>query len=53
MNASRRGGFVHDYPKGVRLSRKEMLRVEEEVLRLPDLDDWVLDIPGDILPPLG
>jgi hypothetical protein len=42
-----------DYPKGVRLSRKEMLRVEEEVLRLPDLDDWFLDIPGDILPPLG
>jgi transposase len=42
-----------DYPKGVSLSRKEMLSVEEEVLRLPDLDDWFLDIPGDILPPLG
>jgi hypothetical protein len=41
------------YPKGVRLTKKEMLLVEEEVLRLPDLDDWFLDIPGDILPPLG
>ena len=41
------------YPKGVRLSKKEMVRVEEEVLRLPELDDWFLDIPGDILPPLG
>jgi hypothetical protein len=41
------------YPKGVRLSKKEMLLVEEDVLRLPDLDDWFIDIPGDILPPLG
>jgi hypothetical protein len=34
------------YPKGVRLSKKEMLEVEKEVRRLPDLDDWFVDIPG-------
>lgn len=41
------------YPKGVRLPKKEMLLVEEEVNRLPDLDDWFVDIPGHELPPLG
>jgi Rhodopirellula transposase DDE domain len=41
------------YPKGVRLAKKEMLQVEDEVKRLPDLDDWFVDIPGHELPPLG
>jgi hypothetical protein len=41
------------YPKGVRLPKKDMLQVEEEVKRLPDLDDWFVDIPGHELPPLG
>lgn len=41
------------YPRGVRLCRAEMLRVEKEVSRLPDLDDWFLDIPGDGRPTLG
>lgn len=41
------------YPKGVRLTKKEMAQVEEEVTRLPDLDDWFVDIPGHELPPLG
>jgi hypothetical protein len=41
------------YPKGIRLPKKEMLLVEEEVNRLPDLDDWFVDIPGHELPPLG
>ena len=41
------------YPKGIRLPKKEMLQVEEEVNRLPNLDDWFVDIPGHELPPLG
>jgi hypothetical protein len=41
------------YPKGIRLSRKEMLQVEQEVKRLPDLDDWFVDIPGHELSFLG
>lgn len=41
------------YPKGVRLPKKEMLLVEKEVSRLPDLDDWFVDIPGHEMPPLG
>ena len=40
------------YPKGVRLSKKEMLEVEAEVERLPDLCDWFVDIHGD-QPSLG
>jgi hypothetical protein len=34
------------YPKGVRLPKSEMLQVEKEVQRLPDLDNWFVDIPG-------
>ena len=34
------------YPKGVRLPKSEMLQVEKEVQRLPDLGDWFVDIPG-------
>jgi hypothetical protein len=41
------------YPTGIRLPKKEMLQVEQEVKRLPDLDDWFVDIPGHELPPLG
>jgi transposase len=41
------------YPTGIRLTKKEMLAVENEVNRLPDLDDWFVDIPGHELPPLG
>jgi transposase len=41
------------YPTGIRLTKKEMLVVEGEVNRLPDLDDWFVDIPGHELPPLG
>lgn len=41
------------YLKGVRLSKKEMLLVEKEVQRLPDLDDWFVDIPGHELALLG
>lgn len=41
------------YAKGIRLPKKEMLLVEEEVNRLPDLGDWFVDIPGHELPPLG
>ena len=41
------------YPKGIRLSKKEMLLVENEVQRLPDLDDWFVDIPGQQLALLG
>jgi hypothetical protein len=41
------------YPKGIRLPKKEMLLVEKEVTRLPDLDDWFVDIPGHELPTLG
>ena len=41
------------YHKGIRLPKKEMLLVEEEVNRLPNLDNWFVDIPGHELPPLG
>lgn len=41
------------YPKGVRLPKKEMLLVEKEVRRLPNLDDWFVDIPGHEPAPLG
>jgi len=41
------------YPKGVRLPKKEMLLVEQEVRRLPSLDDWFVDIPGHEPPSLG
>ena len=35
------------YPKGVRLPKHEMQQVEKEVRRLPNLDDWFVDIPGN------
>ncbi len=35
------------YPTGVRLPKHEMLLVEKEVRRLPCLDDWFVDIPGN------
>lgn len=38
--------LTDSYPKGIRLSKKEMLLVEKEVQRLPELDDWFVDIPG-------
>ena len=41
------------YPKGVRLPKSEMLLVEKEVKRLPDLDDWFVDIPGNDAASLG
>jgi hypothetical protein len=44
--------LTETYPKGVRLSKKEMLEVEAEVERLPDLADWFVDIHGD-QPSLG
>ena len=37
------------YPKGARLPKKEMLEVEKEVERLPDLADWLVDIPGGVI----
>jgi hypothetical protein len=41
------------YPKGVRLPKHEMLLVEKEVRRLPSLDDWFVDIPGNEMAVLG
>ncbi len=34
------------YPKGVRLSAREMKQVEAQVERLPRLGKWFVDIPG-------
>jgi hypothetical protein len=36
-----------DYPKGVRLSAREMKQVEAQVERLPNLGKWFVDIHGN------
>lgn len=38
--------LTEHYPKGVRLNKDEMRQVEAEVQRLPNLDDWFVDIPA-------
>ena len=38
------------YAKGVRLTRKEMRLIEAQVQRLPNLEKWFVDIPGNELP---